>query len=43
MKKWLVSGFCNPIEVNVIQQAGITYVENYEELKEREKVLKLTK
>lgn len=25
MKKWLVSGFCNPIEVNVIQQAGITY------------------
>lgn len=25
MKKWLVSGFCNPIEVNVIQQEGITY------------------
>ena len=27
----------------VMEQAGITYVENYEELKEREKVLKLTK
>ena len=27
----------------VMEQAGITYVENYEELKERERVLKLTK